>query len=538
MNARASDSLSRCSQDRAQKTFDDTLDSFDTLIVFFGIGISLVGILLAGLSFWNSWKTKNSIEKNEDKLKEHQTAMDEILKTKIKLQNDLNSVKDEKYSLDQQINSLTEKTKWLEERVTAIVSIIDKKTQSTVNDPSKWFRENTFKQSPSVEEKIQNKTNIKTEYKMIAIHSDIVPDEIIKQVNQIKDQILFKQSMGYKLTSMDYTILATASYNIGDYDKALELNTIALSIDSTNKTSLINHGNILSRKGNFEESNIYLDKIIKVDQNAFYAHYNKGLNYYNEKEWYKALDSYESAIRIKEDYGDAWLNKGLTLRKLGRDNEELEAYEMAIKHNPRLEMAKSNIGWYYDQKGNFDEAKKYYNEALTIKRDSDIPFNNIIELYLKTDKKVDAETLLNKARKYDTKNIEFIKTVGFLLSKIGEHDQAKEYLESKLQTISNPEGSGMLELLGYVCIKGENFIKAQEYVDESIRVNPENGLGYFNSASILALIDTDEKENKKKILELLKIAIEKDPKYKKDAREDEDFKAYRNDPEFKKLTEE
>ena len=47
-----------------------------------------------------------------------------------------------------------------------------------------------------------------------------------------------------------------------------------------------------------------------------------------------ALESYEKAIKLKQDYADAHYNKGNILYELEKKDAALESYDLAIKYKP------------------------------------------------------------------------------------------------------------------------------------------------------------------------------------------------------------
>jgi len=81
----------------------------------------------------------------------------------------------------------------------------------------------------------------------------------------------------------------------------------------------------------------------------------------------------------------------------------------------------------------------------------------------------------------------------------------------------------------------KEYDKAIEDYDKAIEINPKYASAHFNLACVYAL--KKEEGDKSKMLEYLKKAIKLDDKYKKDAKEDEDFKKYLKNPDFKKLVE-
>jgi tetratricopeptide (TPR) repeat protein len=78
------------------------------------------------------------------------------------------------------------------------------------------------------------------------------------------------------------------------------------------------------------------DKVIanadKVDQNILYAAYvNKGIAYYEQNQYDKAIDLYDKALEINPGRLGAIVNKANALQETKRYDEALTYFEQAYK---------------------------------------------------------------------------------------------------------------------------------------------------------------------------------------------------------------
>lgn len=67
--------------------------------------------------------------------------------------------------------------------------------------------------------------------------------------------------------------------------------------------------------------------------------------------------------------------------QLGQAQGAMETYQMALVLNPNLVDAHSNLGNLYKATGNFENAKKCYLEAIRIKPDFPIAWNNLAGIF-------------------------------------------------------------------------------------------------------------------------------------------------------------
>jgi tetratricopeptide (TPR) repeat protein len=88
------------------------------------------------------------------------------------------------------------------------------------------------------------------------------------------------------------------------------------------------------------------------------------------------LRFYGEAIRLKPDYADAFLNRGITRRKKGDVEGALQDYDQAIRLTQDDATAFNNRGFARYVKGDLDGALQDYDEAIRLKPDYAMAFTN------------------------------------------------------------------------------------------------------------------------------------------------------------------
>ena len=99
--------------------------------------------------------------------------------------------------------------------------------------------------------------------------------------------------------------------------------------------------------------------------------YEQALLYNFAEQYAKAIASYDKALEIKPDLHEAWNNRGIALRNLGRVEEEIASYDKALKIKPDLHEAWNNRGIALGNLGRLEEAIASCDKALKIKPDKD-----------------------------------------------------------------------------------------------------------------------------------------------------------------------
>jgi len=85
--------------------------------------------------------------------------------------------------------------------------------------------------------------------------------------------------------------------------------------------------------------------------------FQDGLDAQKKKDWRKASQSYEAAIKQREAFPEAWNGLGYSLRQQGKYPEAVKAYDRALKLRPDYAEALEYLGEAYVKMGKLDEAR-------------------------------------------------------------------------------------------------------------------------------------------------------------------------------------
>jgi len=95
-------------------------------------------------------------------------------------------------------------------------------------------------------------------------------------------------------------------------------------------------------------------------------YFNKGVKYFDEHNYTKAIESYEQALSIDNNFIDAYDNLGLSFRHASNLDSSEYYYQISIRKYPKGTVALRNMGVLEVQRKNFGRATDYYNKALGI----------------------------------------------------------------------------------------------------------------------------------------------------------------------------
>lgn len=117
-----------------------------------------------------------------------------------------------------------------------------------------------------------------------------------------------------------------------------------------------------------DELSLWSDTVNK-SSNSARAHYNLGVNLYNNGQPEQAIKEFKKAVEIAPNYADAHYNLGAVYQNRGLLDKAVSEYRYALNVLPDSADAYYNLGVIYTQLGFFEEAISAFKEALRINPD-------------------------------------------------------------------------------------------------------------------------------------------------------------------------
>jgi tetratricopeptide (TPR) repeat protein len=176
--------------------------------------------------------------------------------------------------------------------------------------------------------------------------------------------------------------------------------------------------------------------------------------------------------------------------------QAIKEYNISIALHPYLAVVYNNRGNVYLSKGEYDQSIKDFNRAIELNP-------------------TDAATYYNRGNAHFNK---------------GEYNQAVKDFERSIKL--NPSYASAYHNRG-VAYRNEkhNDLAVVDY-KKTIELNPNHANAHYNLACLYAL---EEPRDDQKVFEHLRKAIELDRTCKEEAKTDEDFTSFYNNPDFQKL---
>ena len=142
-----------------------------------------------------------------------------------------------------------------------------------------------------------------------------------------------------------------------------------------------------------------VEKVISEEDRKKKEHYaflQKGIAFYNQKNYEEALVAFEQAIQLDPKGNFAWYCKGVALNNLGRHEEAIKAYETAMQLDPKDAKAWHNKGSALSLLGRHEEALAAFKKVEELDpSDRDA----------KSSREVLEEIIINKSRQGNFKSL-------------------------------------------------------------------------------------------------------------------------------------
>lgn len=138
------------------------------------------------------------------------------------------------------------------------------------------------------------------------------------------------------------------------------------------------------------------------------VYYQAGNDFLKQRDYSKAIASYQSAILIDPMFFRAYCNLGVAFKCSGFLKKAEEIYLKALKVKPNNGVIFNNLGNVYTQMNRLEEAKMFYQQAIKVYPKYKEAYYNLGQIYYFTgekDKAVATRIILEKIKFEDMKRL-------------------------------------------------------------------------------------------------------------------------------------
>lgn len=142
----------------------------------------------------------------------------------------------------------------------------------------------------------------------------------------------------------------------------------------------------------------------KYSPSSHQNHNNLGDMYARHGDYQKAIEEFQTAIRLKPNYADAYHNLANVYYQIGKDDLAKEGYLKALELNPILWQSHQNLATLAFNKNNFKEAEEHLLKAIEINPQVPDLYTNLGIVYYHIGDKQKAKEYFQKALILDPQN--------------------------------------------------------------------------------------------------------------------------------------
>ena len=156
----------------------------------------------------------------------------------------------------------------------------------------------------------------------------------------------------------------------------------SLSLDpNSDPERFFTEGNRLFYAEQYEEAIVSFDQALSLKPDLHEAWNNRGIALRRLGRHEEAIVSYDQALSLKLDYHEAWFMRGIALSSLGRYEEAIVSYDQALSLKPDDHETWNDRGVALSSLGRYEEAIVNFDKTLALKPDYYTAWHNrVIDL--------------------------------------------------------------------------------------------------------------------------------------------------------------
>lgn len=204
-----------------------------------------------------------------------------------------------------------------------------------------------------------------------------IAEKSCKCIDSIKDEIINKKRkenldginncikeyngaylLGKKLASIDKT-KSSSNININLNEKSKEYIDAKRELENYLMTNCESLKFVMNSNDKVSEKSL-------SDNDIARDYYTKGVNESNNKNYAKAIEYYQLAVKEDDNFPFAWDNIGYCNRQLGNYDEAIEAYKKSISLDSSSFMPRQNLAVAYTYKKEYQKAIETFEDAKKI----------------------------------------------------------------------------------------------------------------------------------------------------------------------------
>jgi len=336
----------------------------------------------------------------------------------------------------------------------------------------------------------QSKDNIQNGQQSEAQNQPLSVEQAFKQAAQLHFEGRIKEALSkYEAILASHPNHAptlhysgTIYFQLGKFDRAVELIRKAIDINPTYTEALNNLAMALFKAGNLPEAEAVTRDLIESKPGNAKAYEFLGTIQSLQNRLVEAEQTYRKAAELDPDQPVVLCNLGITLNRLERTDEAIDELKRAIRLKPDYLDAYCNLGGIYLKKGQLDNAIQSYRQTLSRQPDHLVALKGIARAMISSEQFEEAQTILDAFQDFYPDDPELPALRGEALMGLYKYIEAEPYFRQAINF--HPGHIGLLNNLGNCLSKIGRNNEAAEAYKAALNIEPNNILLLKNLAML------------------------------------------------------
>ena len=273
----------------------------------------------------------------------------------------------------------------------------------------------------------------------------------------------------------------------GDYVKAKESLGKILAEDEKDIDALKLTALCEVNLENYNGARIILEDVIKYRQDDAICWYYLGCCYDNLEQLIEAKHAYETVIKLRPEYVDAYKSMAIIQIKSNSPKKALEYAQIGLKYADKNDYALYYVaGTACMAARDFEGSIKYILKAIELEPKNVQLYNNLGTAYLTTGKLEEAVKTYEKSIELNPSDSLAYFNIASILQMQEKHSQACEYF-AKAHDLE-PEDDSYIVAWAISEVKANRFVEAIEHYKYLSAVYPQKTTYKFNLANCLQVV--------------------------------------------------
>mgnify|MGYP001215496093 FL=1 len=164
-----------------------------------------------------------------------------------------------------------------------------------------------------------------------------------------------------------YNLIGVSYFNLGKYSNAVANYNTYISLNPKNSEAYNNKGLCLKKMGDFEGALENYKLALNINPNFLDVYNNIGNLYYELKSFKDAEKIWSDGLKVSPNNIVLLRNLGtLLFEKKGENSLAKKKFEKILALSPDKSFALNYLGMIYKSEGKFDEAERYFKNAIEV----------------------------------------------------------------------------------------------------------------------------------------------------------------------------